>query len=59
MTVTRRRLLKGLGGISLALPWLEALTPRSAWGQVATSPKRVIAVTYCMGVPQPQWRPHA
>ncbi|MFZ5440288.1 MAG: DUF1552 domain-containing protein [Myxococcota bacterium] len=30
---SRRRFLKGLGGVTLALPFFESLLPRSAWGQ--------------------------
>ncbi|MFO0593716.1 MAG: DUF1552 domain-containing protein [Myxococcaceae bacterium] len=30
---SRRQFLKGLGGVTLALPFLESLLPRAAWGQ--------------------------
>lgn len=30
---SRRRFLKGLGGVTLALPFFESLLPRAAWGQ--------------------------
>src|SRR5437773_2049788 len=60
MTINRRRMLKGLGGIALALPWLEQLAASPARAQAAPSlPKRVIVVTYAMGVPVGQWRPSA
>lgn len=58
MIVSRRGLLKGIGGIGLALPWLEQLAPKSARaGSPQSLPKRVIVVTYAMGVPVGQWRP--
>lgn len=57
--ITRRRILKGLGGIAMALPWLEALESE-AWAQTAVPrPKRIIVVTYQMGIPVAQWRPSA
>jgi len=34
--LSRRTLLRGLGGLSIALPWLEAMTPRTA--RAATAP---------------------
>lgn len=59
MRLDRRRFLKGLGGIGLALPWLEALDQR-AWAQgMPARPKRVVVMTYQMGVPRGAWRPSA
>lgn len=55
---SRRRFLTGLGGLSLALPWLERLEG-AAVAQDASGPRRVIAVTYPMGVPLGAWRPEA
>jgi hypothetical protein len=52
----RRGFLRGLGGITLALPWLERVHG-VARAQQAQGPKRVIAVAYEMGVPLGQWRP--
>jgi hypothetical protein len=52
----RRSFLRGLGGITLALPWLERLHGVAS-AQQATGPRRVIAVAYEMGVPLGQWRP--
>lgn len=33
MTISRRLLLRGLGGVTLSLPLLESILPREAWGQ--------------------------
>ncbi len=57
MKIGRRRLLKGLGGIGFALPWLEQLEAIAA--PVPGGPKRVIVVAYRMGIPGDQWRPSA
>lgn len=35
MKLGRRMFLRGLGGVTLALPLLESLLPRAAWGQQA------------------------
>jgi hypothetical protein len=51
----RRRFLVGLGGITLGLPWLEKFS-RVARAQSA-GPRRVIVMTYTMGVPLGAWRP--
>jgi hypothetical protein len=59
MKITRRRVLTGLGGITVGLPWLEKLDGK-AWGQAAAArPKRVITMTYAMGTPVGQWIPSA
>jgi hypothetical protein len=59
-SVTRRRMLAGLGGITLGLPWLEKLDGRVARAQSAASgPKRMIVVSYEMGVPTGVFRPSA
>lgn len=54
--LTRRRLLRGLGGITLGLPWLEKLEG-TAHAQ-SGGPRRVIVMTYAMGVPLGMWRPN-
>jgi hypothetical protein len=55
--VSRRRLLKGLGGITFGLPWLEQLHGARAQTATPTGPRRVIVMSYEMGVPLGQWRP--
>ena len=39
-----RRLMLKAGGVTLALPLLESLLPRRAWGQTAAPPRRIIFV---------------
>jgi hypothetical protein len=59
MKITRRRVLTGLGGITMGLPWLEKVDGK-AWAQAAsTRPKRVLTMTYAMGTPVGQWVPSA
>jgi Protein of unknown function (DUF1552) len=59
MKLTRRRVLAGLGGITVGLPWLEKLDGK-AWAQAAPArPKRVLTMTYAMGTPVKQWVPSA
>lgn len=41
---TRRALLRGAAGALLALPFLESLAPRAAYGQAAAAPKRFIVL---------------
>lgn len=55
--LSRRRFLTGVGGATLALPWLEKLQPVAKAQMSPTGPRRVIVVTYPMGVPLGQWRP--
>jgi hypothetical protein len=51
---SRRAFLRGAAGATLALPWLESVA-RAA--PSAAGPRRVIVVTYDMGVPMGAWRP--
>ena len=60
MKITRRRVLTGLGGITLGLPWLEKLDGKAfAQSAAPARPKRVITMTYAMGTPVGQWVPSA
>lgn len=52
---TRRRFLTGLGGLSIGLPWLQKL--EGVAHAQAAGPRRVIMMTYSMGVPLGAWRP--
>ncbi|MFO0593816.1 MAG: DUF1552 domain-containing protein [Myxococcaceae bacterium] len=54
--LSRRNLLKGVGGISLALPFLETLVPRVARAQPVTK-KRFIGIYHPNGVFTPDWFP--
>lgn len=56
MKLSRRQVLRGAGGITLALPFLEALAPRVARAQVAPK-KRFIGIYHPNGVYTPQWFP--
>ena len=58
--LARRTFLKG-AGITLALPWLEAMTPPLMAGQRAASapPRRVGFVYIPHGVIMNQWTPAA
>ncbi|MBP6630096.1 MAG: DUF1552 domain-containing protein [Kofleriaceae bacterium] len=58
-TFTRRKFLAGLGGLALGLPWLEHFSRRAGAAPVPGGPRRVIVVTYAMGVPGGVWRPSA
>ena len=50
-TLSRRSLLNGLAGTSIALPWLEAMLPiKSAQGQAAKPPLRFVAFITTDGV---------
>ncbi|MBL8911801.1 MAG: DUF1552 domain-containing protein [Archangium sp.] len=40
----RRKFLVGLGGATLALPMLQSLMPRSAYGQAMSPPKRLLII---------------
>jgi hypothetical protein len=56
-TLSRRSVLTGLAGTSIALPWLEAMLPiKSAQGQAAKPPLRFVAFITTDGVfPQRFW----
>lgn len=56
MKFTRRNMLRGATGAALALPWLEQFD-NAAHAQTPNRPRRVIVVTYQMGVPGAEWRP--
>ena len=40
--ISRRAILRGAAGAAIALPWLEAMSPRRA--RAATTPKRFIVM---------------
>ena len=56
LTLSRRALLRGAGA-ALALPWLEAMTPRSRGAESAKSPKRLAVLFMPNGVRQDRWTP--
>ena len=54
--LNRRALLRGAGGVAIALPWLEIMTPRAASAAPA-SPKRFVGVYTPGGTVLSAWRP--
>jgi hypothetical protein len=50
----RRAVLRG-AGVALALPWLEALSPRPARGQAMAGPKRFLPIFFPCGAPDYWW----
>ena len=59
LRLTRRSVLKGAGGVAIALPWLEAMTDarRAGAAAPASSPKRFLAVYTPGGTVLDKWRP--
>ena len=57
-SLSRRTVLQG-AGVALALPFLESLAPRRASSQIATPPKRFIAMNFPNGATTDFWKPHA
>ena len=56
--LSRRTLLRGMGGVAIALPFLEAMTPRRARGAApAMAPRRMLNVFTENGVVEPNWWP--
>ena len=47
--LSRRTLLRGAGGVALALPFLEAMRPARVRAQAAASPRRIIFVFQANG----------
>ena len=57
-SLSRRTVLQG-AGVALALPFLESLAPRRASSQIATPPKRFIAMNFPNGATTEFWKPQA
>jgi Protein of unknown function (DUF1552) len=55
--VARRHFLRGLGGISLGLPFLEALAPRDAAAREAATIQRFGVFFGCNGIDVTRWFP--
>ncbi len=47
--LSRRTVLRGAGGVALALPFLEAMRPQRARAQTVTAPRRIIFVFQANG----------
>jgi hypothetical protein len=56
-SVSRRRFLRGFGGVVLGLPFLETLAPRSLKAQEAQAIKRFGVLFACNGVNMDRWFP--
>ncbi len=56
-TLSRRKVLQGLGGLAVGLPWLEQLDTVAHAQATPARAKRVVVMTYSMGVPLGAWRP--
>jgi hypothetical protein len=54
--LSRRALLRGAGGFALALPFLEAMSPRTARA-AGPAPRRLLTVFTENGVVAPNWFP--
>jgi hypothetical protein len=52
-----RRLFLRAAGVSLALPWLEALAPRPARGAAAKPPRRLVCICTPLGLHPPYFFP--
>jgi hypothetical protein len=53
--ISRRALLRGAGGVAIALPFLDAMSPRRAYAQTAS--KRLLTVFTENGVVENLWYP--
>jgi hypothetical protein len=56
-TLDRRTLLRGAGKVAIALPFLDAMTPRRAQAQAAALPKRLFTFVNENGVVGSAWFP--
>lgn len=58
-TLSRRGLLRGLGGVAISLPFLEALQPTRARADVPNAPKRFIVMYTSNGTVMKNWKPQS
>ena len=52
-SLSRRTFLRGAGGVSIALPFLDEMRTRSVWGAPAAPPARAFNIFYGGGAPLP------
>ena len=57
--LSRRLVLRGATGLTLALPWLESLAPKQAQAQDAPTPRRLLVWTQPNGTVMDRWAPKA
>jgi hypothetical protein len=55
--MSRRTLLRGAGGVAIALPFLDAMGPRSAYAQAAKTPRRLFIMVGHNGIVPGTWFP--
>lgn len=55
--LSRRLLLRGTAGLTLALPWLESLAPKQARAQGVPTPRRLLVWTQPNGTVMDRWAP--
>ena len=55
--LSRRTLLRGAGGVAIALPFLDAMWPRTARAQAAAVPNRLLINFTENGVVESTWYP--
>ncbi len=55
--LSRRTLLRGAGNVAIALPFLDAMWPRTAKAQAAAVPNRLLINFTENGVVEPNWYP--
>jgi hypothetical protein len=55
--IKRRHFLRGVGGVTIGLPFLETFAPRPARAQTAAAPKRLVVFFNCNGVNMDKWFP--
>lgn len=58
-TINRRRFLYGLGGITVGLPFLTKLSLTEAMAAAPTHPKRLLMLSYPMGMATEMFKPSA
>lgn len=56
-TMKRRSFLRGIGGVTIGLPFLETFAPRKAAAQTTATPKRLAVFFNCNGVNMQKWFP--
>jgi hypothetical protein len=55
--IKRRQFLRGIGGVTIGLPFLETFAARRARAQTAATPKRLAVFFNCNGVNMEKWFP--
>jgi Protein of unknown function (DUF1552) len=56
-SLKRRQFLRGIGGVTVGLPFLETFAPRRARAQTAATPKRLVVFFNHNGVNMDKWFP--